>query len=115
MIGIPVLEILEVMQRLLTVEDPDVLRLGWRQPPNGPAQMHEVRLDRRVHRMHPDLAWQVVRFPGVAGAAGGDDVGPVVRASARERNEMVAGKRFARFELDLKASAVLAAVTVAGE
>src|SRR5450756_2305863 len=103
------------MQRLLTIEDSDVLRLGRRQSPDGPAQMHEVRLHRRVYRMHPDLARQAVRFPGVAGAARGDDVGPVVRAPAGERNQVVAGKRLARLELDLKASAVLAAVAVTRE
>ena len=43
---------------------------------------YEVRLDRRVERVHPDLARQVVRLPCVAGAAGSDDVRPVVGATA---------------------------------
>ena len=90
MIGMPVLEILQVMEGLFAVEDPDVLCLRRRQSPDGPAQVDEVRLDWRVHRMHSDLVRQVVRFPGVAGAAGRDDVGPIVRAAAGERNEMVA-------------------------
>ena len=76
------LEILEVVQGLFTVEDPDVLRLGRRQTTDRPAQMHEVRLDRWMQRVHPDLAWQVVRLPGVAGAAGGYDVRPVVHTAA---------------------------------
>src|SRR5712671_3178833 len=101
---VPVLEVLEVMQRLLTIEDPDVLRLGRRQAPDGPAQVHEVRLDGSVQRVHPDLARQVVRLTRVAGAAGGDDVGPVVRAAAGEGNEVVASERLARLELDLKSS-----------
>src|SRR3984893_12127528 len=111
----PILEVLEMVERLFAVEDPNVLRLRRRQAPDGPTQVHEVRLDRRVHRMHADLVGQVVRFPGVARAAGGDDVGPVVRATAGEWNEVVACQRFPRLELDLKTSAVLAAVAVARE
>ena len=76
------LQIFQMMERLFTVEDPDVLRLSRGEAANGPAQMHEVGLDGRLQRMHPDLARQVVRLPRVAGAAGGDDVGPVVGAAA---------------------------------
>src|ERR1700719_3233842 len=83
-----ILKIFQVVQRLFAVEDPNVLRLGRRQTPDGPTQVHEVRLDRCVQRMHSDLARQVVRLPGVAGTAGGDDVRPVVRAPAGEWNEV---------------------------
>src|SRR5437870_10177501 len=109
------LEVFEVVQRLLTVENPDVLRLGRRQTTDRPAQMHEVRLDRCMQRVHSDFARQVVRLPGVARAARGYDVRPVVRPAAGERDEMVAREGFARLELDLKASAVLTAVASARE
>ena len=46
-VRMPVLEILEVMQRLLAVEQLDVPRLRRGQATNRPAKMHEVRLDRR--------------------------------------------------------------------
>jgi hypothetical protein len=75
--------------------------------------MHEVWLDRRVHRVHPDLARQIVRLPRVARTARRHDVGPVVRAAAGERDQVVTGQRFARLELDLKATAVLAAIPIA--
>src|SRR6266568_3810852 len=75
------LEIFQVVQRLLTIENPDVLRLGRRQTADRPAQMHEVRLDRWMQRVHHDLAWQVVRLAGVAGAAGSYDVRPVVHTA----------------------------------
>ena len=110
---VPVLEVFEVMQGLFAVEDPNVLRLGRRQAADSPAQVHKMGLDGRVERMHPDLAGKVVRLPGVAGAAGGDDVGPVVGAPARERNEVIAGEGFARLELDLQPAAVLTAIAIA--
>src|SRR4029079_5267216 len=78
----PVFQILEMMEGLLSVEDPDVLGLGRRKAADSPAQMNEVGFDGRVQRMHPDLAREVVRLARVAGAAGGDDVGPVVGAAA---------------------------------
>ena len=87
---VPVLEVLEVVECLFPVEQPDVLGLGCCKSADGPAQMNEVRLDGRVHRVHPDLARKVVRLPGVAGAAGGHDVGPVVGAAAGEGDEVVA-------------------------
>jgi len=90
MMRVSVLEILEMMERLFAVEDPNVLRLGRRQTPDGPAQVHEVWLHRGVKGMHSDLAWEVVRLPRVAGTAGGDDVGPIVRASTGKWNEVIA-------------------------
>ena len=44
----PVLEIFQMMEGFFPVEDADVLRLGWGQAADGPAQMDEVRLDGRV-------------------------------------------------------------------
>ena len=81
-LGVTVLEVFQLMQCLFAVEDSDVLGLCRGQTTDGPAQMHEVWLDRRVHRVHADFIRQVVRFASVARAAGSDDVGPVVRATA---------------------------------
>ena len=88
----PVLQILEVMQRLFAVEHPDVLRLRWRKLSHRPRQMHEVRFHRRLHRVNSNLARQTVRLPRVAWAAGSHDVRPLVGSTARQRNEMVASK-----------------------
>lgn len=79
---VPVLEIFEMVQGLFAVEDPDVLGLGWSQATHSPAKVDEVRLDRSVQRVHPDLIRQVVRLASVAWAASGDDVRPVVGAAA---------------------------------
>ena len=86
------LQILEMVQRLLSVEHSDVASLSRSQPANRPAQMHEVRLHRRMHRMHADLVGQTVRLPRVARAARGHDVGPFVRSAARQRDQMIAGE-----------------------
>jgi len=79
--GVPVLEIFQVMQRLLTIEDPDVLRLRRSKTAHRPAQVNEVRFDWSLQRVHPDLVRQVVRLASIARAASGDDVGPVVGAA----------------------------------
>src|SRR5881409_1721765 len=78
---VPLLEILEMVQRLLSIEEADVLRLGGSESAHCPAEVHEVRLDRRVHRVHADLAGQVVRLLRVARAARGYDIRPVVRST----------------------------------
>ena len=78
----PVLELLEVMQDFASVERADIVRLRRRKAAHGPAQMHEVRLDRMRQRMHPDLFRQAVAFARVAGAARGDDVRPIVGPAA---------------------------------
>ena len=49
------------------------------------------------------------------GDARGDDVRPLVRAAARDRDQVVARERLARLELDRRAAAVLAAVVIARE
>ena len=90
MIGVAVLEILEMMERFFAVEDPDVLRLRRRQSAHRPAQMNEVRLDRGVHRVHADLAREIVCLLRVAGTARGHDVGPVVGAAAGKWDEVIA-------------------------
>ena len=81
-IRVAIFQIFQMVQSLLAIEDPNVLSLRRGQTPDRPTQMNKVRLDRGVHRVHPDLVRQVVRLPRVAGAAGGDDVRPVVRAPA---------------------------------
>src|SRR5687767_10521208 len=77
--------------------------------------MHEMRLNRRMDRMHSRFAWQAVCLACVAWAASGDDVGPLVRPAARQRDQMIARQRLTRPELDLHAPAVLAAITIAGK
>lgn len=85
----PVLEILEVMERLLAIEELDVPRLSRRESSHRPAQVNEVRLDRRIHWVHPDLVRQTVRLASIARTACGHNVGPVVRSATRQRNEMI--------------------------
>ena len=77
-----VLELLELVQRLRAVEQPDVVRLLGSETPHGPAQVHEVRLDGLNDRMHPDLLGQAIRLAGVARSARRDHVRPVVRPAA---------------------------------
>ena len=72
----------ELMQYLITVERADVLGLDRGELANRPAQVHEMRLDRMRQRMHADLFRKAIALPGVAGAAGCDDVRPIVRAAA---------------------------------
>jgi len=91
-VRMPVLQILEVVQRLFAVEHPDVLRLSWGKLSDSPRQMHEVRFHRRMHRVHSNLARQTVRLPRVAWTAGSNDVRPLVGSTARQRNEMVASE-----------------------
>lgn len=98
---VSMLEVFEVVERLFAVEQLDVSRLRRRQSPHRPAQMHEVRLDWRVHRVHADLARKAIGLSRVARAARGDDVRPVIRTAAGERDEMVARQRLAWLELDL--------------
>lgn len=109
------LEILEIVQRLLTIEHANVLRLGRRELSHRPREVHEVRLDRRVHRMHSNLTRQTVRLASVAWTARCYDVRPFVRSAARQRNEVVTRERFAGLQLDLVSSTVLAAIAIARE
>jgi len=88
--GVPVLEILEMVQCLFAVEQPDVSRLRRRQSSHRPAQMNEMRLDGRVERMHTDFTRKAVRFARIARAACSHNVRPFVRSTARERHEMIA-------------------------
>ena len=74
--------VLEIVQRLLTVEHPDVLRLSRSKLSHRPRQVNEVRLNRRVHRMHSNLARQTVRLPRIAGTARSHDVRPFIGAAA---------------------------------
>jgi hypothetical protein len=77
--------------------------------------MDEVGLVRGNQRMHAALLWQVIALSSIAGAAGGDHVGPVVVATPRERNEVVARQTLAVPQLGMAAVAVLAAVTISGK
>src|SRR5881396_772670 len=74
-----------------------------------------MRLERHAYRVHPRLFRQQVALARVAGAAGRQDVGPGVRATARQRDEMVAGEALPLLELQVVAAAELALVLVAGE
>jgi len=104
-----------VVEYLAPIKRLDVPRLRGRETSHGPAEMHEVRLDRVRERVHPDFLWKPVSFARVARAARGDDVRPVVRPSARERHEVIARERLARLELRDVASTVLAAIVIARE
>ena len=110
-----VLQILKLMEDLGAVECSDVLGLDGRQAPNGPAQMHEVGLDRMRERMHPDLFRQLIPLPGVTRAACGDDIAPVVGAATGERNQVIPRQCFTRAQLDRGTTAVLTAIAIAGE
>ena len=94
-----VFQFLQLVQRVGTVEQLDVACLRRRESAHGPAQMDEVRLDRRHERMHADLLGEPIGLARVAGRARGHDVGPVVGAAARQRDEVVAGQPFARLQL----------------
>ena len=74
-----------------------------------------MRLHRGVQGIHPDLARQPVGLTGIARRARGDDVRPLVRPAARERDEVVARECFAGLELEAGAPAILAAIPVTRE
>src|SRR5688500_1917286 len=78
----PLLERFDLVQHLIAVEGADVPRLDGREAADRPAEMHKVRFDRVCQRMHPDLFGQATALARIAGAAGGDDVRPVVGAAA---------------------------------
>src|SRR4051812_37053947 len=99
-----------MVEHFAAVERLDVASLRRRETAHRPAEMHEVRLDRMRERMHPDLFWEAIALAGVAGAARGHDVRPLVGAAARERHEVVARQRFPRLELGDVAPAVLATI-----
>jgi hypothetical protein len=65
----PVFELLEVVEYLAPIKRLDVPRLRGRETSHGPAEMHEVRLDRVRERVHPDFLWKPVSFARVARAA----------------------------------------------
>jgi hypothetical protein len=102
-------------QRFLTVEQADVFRLGGGKAADRPGEVHEVRLVWGHHRVHPAFLRKVIALPGVAGAAGGHHVGPVVIAAAREWNEMVPRQALAMAQIGLSPVTVLAAVSVSSE
>src|SRR6476620_6628606 len=77
--------------------------------------MDKVRLMRWNDRMHTALLRQMISFAGVAGAARGHHVGPVVVPPSGERNQMIPGQAFPMSQLGLTSVAVLAAVEVASE
>src|SRR5678815_2755168 len=92
----PMLEIFEMVERLFAVKKLDVARLRRSEPSHRPAEMNEVWLNRRMHRVHPNFTRQAVGLARIAGTARGDHVRPLVRAAARQGNKMVAGERLAR-------------------
>ena len=65
--------------------------------------------------MHAALLGQVIPLPRIARAAGGHHVGPLVVATARERDQVIPRQALAVPQLELASMAVLAAVAVAGE
>src|SRR5438876_1213874 len=98
------LEGLESRQHIGSVKEPDVLRLRPREAAHGPREMHEMRLMGGAERMHTDFLGQQVPLAGVAARAGGEDVGPGVRAAAGQRHEMIAGQTLTLPQLLLRAA-----------
>src|SRR5262245_17250938 len=111
----PMFELFKMMQHLAAVERANVVRLRRRKATHGPAQMHEMRLDRMRQRMHADLFRQPVALPRVAWAAGRNDVRPLVSSTARQRNQVITRQGFTMLQLGHVTTAVLAPITVARE
>src|SRR5215467_10369038 len=65
--------------------------------------------------MHPDFLGKPIALARVARATRRDDVRPVVRAAARERDQMVARERLSVLELRDVPAAVLATIMIARE
>jgi len=110
-----VFEELDLVKDVVAVERANVTRLRRREPTNRPAEVHEVRFHRMCQRVHPDLLGETVALPRVAWATSGDDVRPVVGASAGERNEVIARERLPRLQLSRVATAILAPVAISRE
>src|SRR4051812_8191524 len=77
--------------------------------------MYKVRLMRWNQRVHTALLRQMISLAGIAGAARGHHVGPVVVASPRERDQVIPSQALPVPQLQLASVAILAAVEVAGE
>jgi hypothetical protein len=77
--------------------------------------MDEVRLVWWHHRMHSALLRQMISLAGIARAARGHHVGPVVVTSPRERNQVIPGQALPVSQIGLASVAVLAAVEIASE
>jgi hypothetical protein len=65
--------------------------------------------------MHPALLREVVALPGITGATGSDDVGPVVVSAPGERDEVISGEAFPVPQVTLAAMAVLAAIAISSK
>ena len=63
---VPLLQIFQMVERLFPVKELDVLCLRRGQPAYGPAEVHEVWLERTMQRMHVDLVGQMIRLARVA-------------------------------------------------
>src|SRR4051812_1351905 len=109
------LELLEMMQHFASVEGANVMRLRRGETTNRPAQVHEVGLDWIREWMHAALFGQAIALPRITRAARRDDVRPLVRAAARERNRVIARERLTMLELGEVASAVLTGIVIARE
>ena len=77
--------------------------------------MHEVRLAGSAQRVHATLLGKVIPLPGIARAAGGDDVAPFVVAAPRQRNQVIPRETLPVTQVGLAPMAILAAVAVASE
>jgi len=110
-----VLEELNLMQDLVAVKRLDVARLRRRKATDRPAEVHKVRLDRMREWMHPDLLGEAIALARVARATRRNDVVPVAGASARERDQVVAGKRLTHLQLRRVPAAILATIAIASE
>jgi hypothetical protein len=106
---------LQVPQCRFPVELANVVCLNGRKSTYRPAEMHEMRFDWCVQRMHADFVREAVRLARVAATARRDDVGPRVQSAARHRNEVITCERFAQFEIGGLSPAILTLVIVARE
>jgi hypothetical protein len=77
--------------------------------------MDEVGLAGSAQWVHAALLRKVISLSGIAGAAGGHDVAPLVVAASRKRNQVIAGETLAVTQVRLTPMAILAAVAISSE
>lgn len=100
-------------QRVITIEQANVLCLDWRQPPDRPGQMDEVRFMRHRQRLHAAFMNQPIALPRITRRARSQHVGPFVGSTTRHRNEVIARQIFARAQRIVSSATVLTRVAVA--
>jgi hypothetical protein len=105
----------ECAQRLVAVEQFDVLGLGNRKPAYSPGEMDEVGFARRGQRVHATLFGQVIALPRIARAASSDHVTPLVVATPGKWGQVIPGEALPMPQITLSPMAILASVTIASK